>query len=133
MDLVAHNLLPESLVLDVPEVDAQHEEIFFRVEWLKAACLEANGLVDAPADELLAFLKMHFATEERIARDAGLDFSEHACKHATSLAMIGRAVNEVRRGERDIFSLLRYFEIWFERHIVEEDRPFAVGIGSTRH
>ena len=28
-------------------------------------------------------------------------------------------------GQRDVFSFLRYLEIWFERHIREEDRPFA--------
>lgn len=133
MDIVTHNLLPEALVLDVPEVDAQHEEIFFRVEWLKALCLEANGLVDAPADEFLMFLKEHFSTEERIAREAGLDFSEHARKHAENLAMMTRAVDEVRTGERDIFSLLRYLEYWFERHIVEEDKPFADGLHETHH
>lgn len=125
MDIVAHNLLPDALVIDVPEVDAQHEEIFFRIELLKAVCLEANGLVDAPADELLAFLKEHFSTEERIAREAGLDFAAHARKHTESLALLGRAVNEVRGGDRDIFSLLRYLECWFERHIIEEDKPFG--------
>lgn len=128
MDVVAHNFLPEALVLDVPEVDAQHEEVFYRVEWLKAVCLEANGLVDASADELLVFLKEHFATEERIARETGLDFAAHARKHTESLTLIARAVNEVRSGDRDIFSLLRYLECWFERHIIEEDKPFADGL-----
>jgi hemerythrin-like metal-binding protein len=132
MDIVTHNLLPEALVIDVPEVDAQHEEIFFRVEWLKALCLDANGLVDAPAEEFLTLLKEHFSTEEHLARVAGLDFSAHAQKHAESLALMTRAVDEVRSGERDVFSLLRYLEYWFERHIAEEDRPFAAELHAMR-
>lgn len=128
MDIVASNLLPQALVLGVPEVDAQHEEIFRRVASLKADCLLANALADAPALQLLAFLAEHFSTEERIARQAGLDFSEHAREHARNLALITRAVNEARRGYQDVFSLLRYLEYWFERHIVEEDKPFAAGL-----
>jgi hypothetical protein len=37
------------------------------------------------------------------------------------LAAITHAVNEVREGRMDVFSVLRYIEYWFERHIREED------------
>jgi hypothetical protein len=31
----------------------------------------------------------------------------------------------VRDGARDVHSFLRYAEYWFERHITDEDKPFA--------
>lgn len=128
MEVVVHNFLPDALVLDVPEIDVQHEEIFSRIEWLKAVCLEANCLPPEPAADFLAFLTEHFATEERIALAAGIGFSEHARKHCDNLSAIAKAIHAVHVGHSDIFSLLRYLEYWFERHIVEEDRPFAAAL-----
>lgn len=77
MEIMLKNLLPEALVIDLPEVDAQHEEIFTRIERLAS-----------------------------------------------------KALNEVRRGASDTYSFLRYVECWFERHILEEDKPFGVRLKS---
>lgn len=68
---------------------------------------------------------MHFATEERIAQEAGLEFSLHTQTHRDNLRVIGRALSEVKQGARDVRSFLRYAEFWFERHIVQDDQPFA--------
>lgn len=117
-------LLPEALLVDLPEIDAQHEEIFNRIEALKIACFESNYV---PIDEFRALLEdfaVHFATEERIAGDAGLDFADHTRIHDDTLRMLHRALGEVISSGRDVHSFLRYCEYWFERHISEDDRLF---------
>ncbi len=117
-------LLPEALLVDLPEIDAQHEEIFNRIEALKSACFESNYV---PIDEFRALLEdfaVHFATEERIAGDAGLDFADHTRIHDDTLRMLHRALGEVISSGRDVHSFLRYCEYWFERHISEDDRVF---------
>lgn len=134
-------LLPEALLVDLPEIDAQHEEIFHRIEALKTTCFESSYV---PIDEfhaLLDFFATHFATEERIAADAGLDFTDHARIHDDTLRLLQKALGDVITGTQDVHSFLRYAEYWFERHISEDDRLFisllqASGVdhyGGVRH
>lgn len=125
MDISSRGLLPELLILGIPEVDAQHEGIFYRIENLKFLCLDSNALPQSTVEELLAYLNEHFRTEERIAEATHLDFAEHAGKHAETLTTLTGWAKVVLDGQRDVFSFLRYLEIWFERHIREEDQPFA--------
>jgi len=125
-------LLPQALVIDQPEIDVQHEQIFTRIESLKIACVESTNQVLEIFDDLLLFLGEHFATEERIAQESGLEFSGHAKTHRDSLYMLSKALDEVRRGVRDVHSFLRFIEYWFERHILEEDKPFGVRLKSCR-
>jgi hemerythrin-like metal-binding protein len=125
MDISSRGLLPELLVLDIPEVDAQHEAIFYRIENLKFHCIEHNELPEAVVGDLLDYLSAHFATEEHIAAALQLDFTEHARLHRETLTTLGGWVRLVVSGQRDVFGFLRYLEIWFERHIREEDQPFA--------
>lgn len=128
MDRMISSLLPEALLVGQPEVDAQHEEIFVRIESLKALCVDSDALPLARFDDLLVLFAEHFATEERIARAAGLEFSQHARTHRANLQVIARALAEVRQGVRDVHSFLRYVEFWFERHIVQDDQPFAASL-----
>ncbi|MFZ2855004.1 MAG: hemerythrin family protein [Rhodocyclaceae bacterium] len=118
------NLLPESLLVDFPEVDAQHEQVFCHIEALKTACFENNYQPIKQMEALLAFLEYHFAAEERIAEQAGLDFSLHARTHRCNLRALRKGMDEVLHDVRDVYSFLRYVEFWFERHILEYDKPF---------
>ena len=118
-------LLPELLILGVPHVDAQHESIFCCIENLKFQCIESNELPLSLVNALLDDLREHFHTEEVIAHSARIDFAEHADMHRRALDKLNEWSDHVISGEQDIYSFLRYLEIWFERHIREEDLPFA--------
>lgn len=125
MEISSRGLLPELLILGIPEVDAQHEDIFYRIENLKFLCLEQNELPQAVVVDLLDYLREHFETEERIALATGIEFSEHAKMHGQTLTTLTGWATVVFTGQRDVFSFLRYLEVWFERHIRDEDQPFA--------
>ncbi len=132
MEINLAGVLPEALLIDLPEIDVQHEEIFRRIESLKAACF---GSGPAPLEDfqgLLDYLKHHFATEEQVALEAAADFVDHAKVHRENLHALRRAFGEVRHGKRDVHSFLRYAEYWFERHINEEDKPFAASVRACR-
>jgi hemerythrin-like metal-binding protein len=118
-------LLPEALLVDLPEIDTQHEEIFNRIESIKTACFESSHVAIEEFDALLDFFAEHFATEERIADEAGIDFTDHARIHENTLRLLRRALDEVSNGGQDAHSFLRYAEYWFERHISEDDRLFV--------
>ena len=128
MDMPLTGLLPDVLVIDLPEVDAQHEEIFGRIEALKSACIESGDVPIEELESLSTCFVEHFATEERIAEQAGLDFSEHIKIHRMNLRVFRRAIEELRSGVRDGYSFMRYMELWFERHILEYDQPFAASL-----
>ena len=117
--------LPDLLVVDVVEIDEQHAELFARLAQLKDACIEFNCLPAAEADALLQSLSIHCDTEEKLAVMAGLDFTNHAIKHQKMLKGIAHTLDEVRAGRTDVFSLIRFIEYWFERHILEEDKALG--------
>lgn len=114
--------LPRELLVDVPTIDRQHDELFAQFEAMKAICLEQNALPVAEAEALLEALAVHFATEEKFALDAGIDFGRHGEKHRRMLAGVRKMLDGVIVGELDAFSLIRYLDYWFERHIREEDK-----------
>lgn len=128
MDRMVSSLLPEALLVGQAEIDEQHEEIFVRIESLKVLCVDSDVLPLAQFDDLLALFAEHFATEERIAQAAGFEFSLHVRTHRANRQVIARALAEVRQGVRDVHSFLRYVEFWFERHIVQDDQPFAASL-----
>lgn len=130
MEIYCAGLLPEALLVDLPEIDAQHEEIFNRIESIKTACFETSYVPVEEFDALLDYFALHFATEERIADEAGLDFTDHAKIHEDTLRMLRKALSEVRSAGRDAHSFLRYCEYWFERHINEDDRLFISALQS---
>ena len=113
--------LPSSLIVNIQAIDEQHAALFSSLATLKLLCIERNELPAAESESLLAALRIHCATEEKLAGEAGLDFSDHGKKHKTMLAAISKALIDVREGHMDVYSVLRYVEYWFERHIREED------------
>lgn len=121
-------LLPEALVLGVPEIDAEHAEMFARIASIKAHCLETNSLPFDEAEALLAFLNKHFAMEYELAARYDIRFADHDAKHRNTAARITRGIAEVSNGRQNVFSLLRFLEYWFERHILEDDKSLAEAV-----
>lgn len=117
--------LPRELLVDVPTIDRQHDDLFTQFEAMKAICIEQNILPVAEAEALLDALEVHFATEEKFALDAGIDFGRHGEKHRKMLTSVRKMLANVVAGELDVFSLIRYLDYWFERHIREEDKALG--------
>lgn len=131
MEIGSSPFLPEALMVDLPEIDAQHEEIFTRIESLKTACFESSYVPIEAFHGLLELFEQHFATEERLAGEAGLDFTDHAKIHASTLRVLWKAFGDVLNGGNDAHAFLRYAEYWFERHISEDDRLFVQALQSS--
>lgn len=120
-----HGMLPLELMVDHAMLDAEHDEIFCRIEAIKESALSAERM---PEDELLALadcFARHFASEEQLAREVGMEFSEHAHEHAQALRMLDKACDDLRAGGLDLRSFLRCLEYWFEHHINAFDKPLG--------
>lgn len=118
--------LPSALILGVPEIDTEHARIFERLVALKAQHIDGNHFPEESAEELLNALREHFATEERLAAQAGLDFSSHTDKHQQMLGLVAANLNKARADGSDAFTLYRYLGYWFEKHIEEEDKALKI-------
>lgn len=114
--------LPEELLVSVPLMDDQHAHLFAQLEALKSLCIEQNALPQSEAEALYQTLVEHCESEAALAAAAGVNFSTHNQKHQAMLTGIRKMINEVLHERLDVFSLIRYVDYWFERHILDEDK-----------
>ncbi|HPP46291.1 MAG TPA: hemerythrin domain-containing protein [Accumulibacter sp.] len=128
METNTADMLPQALLIGIPSIDAQHEHIFRSIESLKESCYGSGPESLDDFVSLLQYLEFHFASEEELAQTLGVDFYEHSSVHRHNLQSLYRAFDGVRSGARDVHSFLRYAEYWFERHITDEDKPFAATV-----
>lgn len=117
--------LPEMLAVEWQAMDDDHERLFAQLETVKRLCMDTDELPLHEAEILYTVLVEHCALEEGLAQVAGLEFGRHGIKHRNMLHTIRKMLDEVIAGHVDVFSLLRYVDYWFERHIVDEDRGLA--------
>lgn len=117
--------LPAALMTGVGVLDAQHDAIFNRIEHLKQVSVETDALPIEAVRELLDFLVGHFATEEKLAGEAKIEFLVHGQEHARNLRLLEKAAGELASGKLDRHTFLRYIEYWFEQHINDFDKRFA--------
>lgn len=119
-----------TLSIGVAELDAQHEELFRRVDRLLDAMLARDR---SEASCLIAFLQHHvtdhFAAEERLMREVAYpDAALHAAEHlafaaeiaalAAMFALEGATARLVLRLERDVTS-------WLQDHVYSTDHALA--------
>lgn len=120
--------LPSALVIDIPEIDEQHAHLFEQLDNFKASCIEHNTYRADEAEALFATLMAHCRTEERLAGEAAIDFRRHGEKHRAMLRGIRKMLDDMENTGGDVFSLIRYVDYWFERHIQEEDRNLGINL-----
>ena len=120
--------LPTTLMTGEPEVDAQHEAIFRRVEHLQKLAVESNAVPVAELHELLDYLAEHFATEEQVMAKMGYPHLErHKAQHEL-LAAKARELNQSSlNGQQplccDVTEQLRE---WMLDHFLGEDRELGL-------
>mgnify|MGYP000928745549 FL=1 len=125
-------MLPIALMVDNAELDAQHDGLFSLIERLKAEAMAAGSLPPEVLHDLAKRFEDHFATEERLAREANIEFLVHGEEHAKNLRLLHKAVGEIGAGKLDLHTFLRYLEYWFEQHITGYDRRFAARLADAK-
>ena len=128
MTMFQPKYLVDSSVLHIPEMDEEHDALFAMLDQLKQHCLGGNPVPQQEADALQHALIAHFRTEERLAAAAGLNFTKHAALHATMLSTVSRSLKLIYQGQSDVFSMIQYIHLWFERHILQTDSQFAADL-----
>lgn len=114
------------------ELDGQHDSIFSCIDHLKKLAFESEVLPPDEVRRLIGLLADHFATEERLAKAADIEFLVHGQEHARNLRLLDKAVSELESGKLDRHTFLRYLEYWFEQHIKDFDKRFAARLKDAR-
>lgn len=121
----------EDLSVGIPSIDAQHQELFRRVDRLFAAC--RDGRAEAEVVETLRFLSAyvleHFDDEEAaMTRSAYPDAAEHTRQHRELMSRLAELASRyLAEGPRLdlILAVNRTLVEWLNVHIRRSDRKLA--------
>ena len=121
-----------------PLIDEQHKRLFSLSEAVAQTLADAEAR--RPAEEalraLIDFVRVHFATEDGLMREAGFpDASEHASAHGLLLAELDEYCRKVQEGENPgltVTGLVAYLWHWLIMHINAADRELVVWLRSRK-
>jgi hemerythrin len=111
-----------ALAVGVPEVDAQHQELFRRAERLILALRAGDRREVAPLVRYLtAYAVEHFAAEERFMREVGYpDLEAHRAQHEAFRRDFAEMVADYeRKGATPLVALTihNWLSDWLRRHV----------------
>jgi hemerythrin-like metal-binding protein len=110
----------------VPEVDAEHRNLFHLADELQAAVLanaDATHILEA-LRALIAAMEDHLSDEERMMRAAHYpSYAWHKLQHDTARNRMKLFVPQIESGDREAASLLIEFLFgWLKDHVALADR-----------
>jgi hemerythrin len=126
---------PQTLAADcrvgIAQVDAEHEQLFAIIQRVEDA-LGCDGdlvqvLAFAAVQELIDYTRTHFASEERLMRQASYPQLEaHIRLHTVLLQAVDEMLLRIEVGDPSAcLELSRFLFSWLIDHILLEDRAFA--------
>jgi len=117
------------LLLHIPEIDRQHQELVARALVLHDAIHAAKPTheLQASLSALIESTEIHFRSEEKMMRAHGYDgYAPHAAEHAKLLEQIYLVRREFSSGKIDPCQALTLFvQVWTEQHVLGLDKQFA--------
>ena len=118
-------------LVGIDQVDAEHRQLFAIIQRVEDALGCEGDLVQvlafAAVQELLDYTRSHFASEERLMRDAGYPrLEEHLHLHTNLLQTVDAMALKIALGDPGAcLDLSRFLFTWLIDHILLEDRLFA--------
>jgi len=115
--------------LDHPVIDKQHRRLFELGGELHGAMLSGQGRqkMQAILDELVAYTKTHFATEENLMQKANYpDYAAHKLEHDKLTAKVVQFQKGFQTTNvASTIAVMEFLKAWLEHHIGETDRKVA--------
>ncbi|MGB5539802.1 MAG: bacteriohemerythrin [Gammaproteobacteria bacterium] len=133
MDLIK---LEENLRLNIPEIDAQHEELIGLINRLHEAMLHAaeKAVLDKLLSQLIEHTRTHFATEEQLMSQYGYPgFEAHKSEHTRLMQHLEGLAKRFDDGELLLsFAVVLELKGWAMVHIEKSDKPLGDYITSRK-
>ncbi len=113
----------------IKEIDLQHEKLIGMIGKLNEAMRKGEGrqVLGGILDELAAYTRDHFHTEERLMKEHRYpDYEEHKSKHEKMTRKVLDIQKEYREGKVNItIEVMRFLESWLDKHILGTDMKYA--------
>lgn len=115
--------------VQLPEIDAQHQQLFALAAELHAAMSLGQGkaAMEKSLARLVDYTKTHFAAEEQLMRKYGFPESEvHGRQHQTFTAKVIEFQKGFLRQEAWLtVDLMIFLQNWLSKHILGCDKKYA--------
>ena len=124
----------EEYSLGHAEIDSQHQRLFELASDLHAAVAMGQGkaMMSKTLSHLVAYTRMHFATEERLMQAHQYpEYTRHKADHGTLTARVLDLQKDFETGRGALtIGLLQFLKDWLTHHIGETDRKIAIFLSS---
>jgi hemerythrin len=124
-----------SLLLGVAEIDEQHQGLVGLINRLHEvnATEPSQAEMDAIFADLMAYTKVHFATEEELMRRHSYPgLAEHQTEHRRFIKVLGEFQVQYQKGHRGVIAvMLRFLREWLAHHIPETDKLLTVSLNAV--
>jgi len=127
---MSHVIWRDSYILNVHEIDSQHEEMASLVEGLYDAVAgkESMEKVNRILSDLVDCTREHFFTEERLMREHGYPkYAQHKEEHDELLEQLEFFSQEAMKRSLSVYRF--EFDVsrdWFIKHIEKFDKALAI-------
>lgn len=120
----------DSFAIGIDTIDAQHKKIFERLLAIENSIAKRDPwhVLRFLVEQLTEYMKFHLAVEEALLEVIKFPGRK---EHVEAHAGIVEKMAELERGLKENTSadpLLRFFEGWFLRHVLDADRDYVAFI-----
>jgi hemerythrin len=119
----------ERLSVHIPEIDGQHQGLILLINKLHDAMNRGKGteVLQDVLGELVAYTRIHFATEERLMREHDYpDYDDHKAAHDAFADHVNATFAMWTQGQAVItMQLAQYLRDWMANHIQGMDKKFG--------
>ena len=113
----------------IPQIDAQHRQVFALAGELHAAMLEGQDRAALAAifAGLLAYSRMHFDVEDALMQAANYpEYAQHKAEHDELTARVRAFQESFDAGRAEIDqNLIVFLNDWLSHHITDPDRKIG--------
>lgn len=122
-------------MLDFPEMDTQHDYLFFLYEkLLEFKDNQSNrSKLKNILDEIERYLLFHFTCEENLMRTYNYSgFAVHQGDHENSARKFISFLDDFEANRLNVFALYTFLRGWLEEHCIQSDTEYVKWINSKR-
>jgi hemerythrin-like metal-binding protein len=117
-----------SFTIGIEAIDSQHKKIFEHLLAIENSVTKRDPwhILHFLLSQLTEYMKFHLAVEEALLEIARYpDLQEHRDTHALLNEHLAELENKLQRNPSGE-DLVGFFEVWFLRHVLNNDREYAV-------
>jgi hemerythrin len=112
----------------IPEIDSQHQRLVRLTNELHDAMITGSGAaaLGKILDDLIAYTRGHFATEERMMQAKHFDgYAAHKMEHDRLTAKVLTLQREFKAGRMALsIEVLQFLKLWLDHHILGTDKKY---------